>query len=269
MSDLQVDNISFSYKDKPTISDICFEANRGEVIGIMGQNGCGKTTLLKCINGSQTPNVGHVYLDGEDTSLMSKRDIAKKMAFVMQNASMTFPFTVFETVMMGRYAHLNMTLNESEADVAIAYRAMKDTGVLEFKDRRINELSGGERRRVLIARALAQEPEILLLDEPTLHLDINHQFDLLELVRLLADQKNILVLIVTHDIVLASRYCDKIILMEHGRMKSMDETEKVATEENFRKVFQIITDVARDPRFGLNITLVNRDKSDDVPGEIK
>ena len=263
MTDLRVENISFAYRDKPAIHGISFDARRGEVIGIMGQNGCGKTTLLKCINGSQTPSEGHVFLDDEDTSLMSKRDVARKMAFVMQSANMTFPFTVFETVMMGRYAHLETISRESEEDVSIAYRAMRDTGVLEFRDRRINELSGGERRRVLIARALAQEPEVLLLDEPTLHLDINHQFDLLELVRSLADEKNILVLIVTHDIVLASRYCDRLILMEHGGMMSMDETRKVATEEKFRRAFQIITDIGMDPRFGLDITLVDRDRGVD------
>lgn len=258
---VQVDNVKFSYGPKEVLKEISFDADAGEVIGIMGQNGCGKTTLLKCINGSITPTSGSVHLDGEDTSLMSKKDIAKKMAFVMQSASMTFPFTVFETVMMGRYAHQSTLSVENELDLEVVHQAMKDTGVLDFKDRPINELSGGERRRVLIARALAQEPEVLLLDEPTLHLDINHQFDLLELVRKLANEKGLLVLIVTHDLILASRYCNKLIFIEKGKIMDMGDTKRVATAGNFREIFEIITEVTEDPRFGLNVLLVNRDTS--------
>lgn len=256
---VEVKDVEFSYGRKEVLKGISFEAGNGEVIGILGQNGCGKTTLLKCINGSNTPTSGCVYLDGEDTSQMSKKDIAKKMAFVMQTASMTFPFTVFETVMMGRYAHQSSLSSDNDEDIEAVYQAMRDTGVLEFKDRPISELSGGERRRVLIARALAQEPEVLLLDEPTLHLDINHQFDLLELVRRLADEKGLLVLIVTHDLILAARYCDKMILVEKGVIMDIGETKAVATAENFREVFEIITEITQDPRFGLNVLLVERD----------
>lgn len=258
---IQVNDVEFSYGQKDVLKGISFDADAGEVIGILGQNGCGKTTLLKCINGSNKPTKGSVFLDGEDTSAMTKKDIAKKMAFVMQTASMTFPFTVFETVMMGRYAHQSSVSTDNEEDVNAVYQAMRDTGVLEFKDRPINELSGGERRRVLIARALAQEPEVLLLDEPTLHLDINHQFDLLELVRKLADEKGLLVLIVTHDLILAARYCDKMILVEKGMIMDIGETKRVANAENFREVFEIVTEITHDPRFGLNVLLVKRDES--------
>lgn len=260
MVELLVRNISYSYGTKEAVRNISFEASEGEVIGILGQNGCGKTTLLKCINGSNRPSKGEVFLDGENTSDMSKKDIACKMAFVMQTTSVTFPFTVFETVMMGRYSHQTFISEDSENDVEIVYQAMKDTGILEFKDRKINELSGGERRRVMIARALAQEPKVLLLDEPTLHLDINHQFDLLELIRKLAREKGLLILIVTHDIILASRYCDKMIMMEKGEMRDIGTTDAVASVENYKQIFKIITEISNDPRFGLNVLLVKKDE---------
>jgi len=257
--DLIVNDVHYSYGQKEAVKGVSFEASRGEVVGILGQNGCGKTTLLKCINGSNNPTSGNVVLDGEDTSSMSKKAIARKMAFVTQTNNITFPFTVFETVMMGRYAHQSFISEESDHDVDVVTQSMIDAGILDFKDRRINELSGGERRRVFIAQALAQEPEILLLDEPTLHLDINHQFGLLVLVRRLSREKNILILIVTHDIILASRYCDKIIFMENGVMKDIGPTDVVATVENYRRIFKIVTEISQDPRFGLDVTLVERD----------
>lgn len=257
--DLTVNNVRYSYGSKEVVKGVSFGADRGEVVGILGQNGCGKTTLLRCINGSNKPTSGNVVLDGEDTSEMSKKAIARKMAFVTQTNNVTFPFTVFETVMMGRYAHQMFVSEESDHDVDIVTQAMADAGILDFRDRRINELSGGERRRVFIAQALAQEPEILLLDEPTLHLDINHQFDLLELVRRLSREKNILILIVTHDIILASRYCDKIVFMERGEIRDIGETELVATAENYRRIFKIITEISQDPRFGLDVKLVEKD----------
>ncbi len=258
---LQVKNIRFSYSKKEILKGISFEANRGEVIGILGQNGCGKTTLLKCINASLMPNEGIVTLDGENIINLSKKEIARKMAFVTQSTSITFPFSVYETVMMGRYPRIGAVDKESESDIDIVYKAMKDTGTLQFADRSVNELSGGERRRGLIARALTQEPEILLLDEPTLHLDINHQFDLMELVNKLAKEQNLLILIVTHDIILASRYCDKMILIENGRINHIGKTAEVASSNNFREIFKIDSEVSHDERFGLNVTLIGRCKT--------
>lgn len=258
---LNVNDLKFSYSKKEILKGISFKADRGEVIGILGQNGCGKTTLLRCINASLTPKSGNVMLDGEDVKSLSKKEIARKMAFVTQTTNITFPFTVYETVMMGRYPRIGFTDGETDNDISIVYDAMKDTGTLQFADRCINELSGGERRRVLIARALTQEPEVLLLDEPTLHLDINHQFDLMELINKLAKEKKLLILIVTHDIVLASRYCDKMILVENGRIHQMGKTADVASPGNFREIFEIDSEISQDDRFGLNVTLIGRCKT--------
>lgn len=256
--ELKIENLSFSYPGKDVLTDVSFSAREGEVIGIMGQNGCGKTTLLKCVNGSNKATSGNVILNGIDISSLSRKEIAQKMAFVMQTTSMTFPFTVYETVMMGRYSHMGFATNESNEDVDVVYQAMKDTGTLDFKDRRINELSGGERRRVFIARALAQKPEILILDEPTLHLDIKYQFELLELIQGLAREKGILVLIVTHDLILASRYCDKMLLIKDGGISNIGETSEVATTENYRKIFEVLTEIKEDFRFGLDVLLVGK-----------
>jgi ABC transporter related protein len=258
---LNVNDLRFSYSKKEILKGISFEADRGEVVGILGQNGCGKTTLLRCINASLTPGSGNVTLDGEDVKKLSKKEIARRMAFVTQTTNITFPFTVYETVMMGRYPRIGSMSSETDSDLSIVYNAMRDTGTLQFADRGINELSGGERRRVLIARALTQEPEVLLLDEPTLHLDINHQFDLMELINKLAKEKKLLVLIVTHDIILASRYCDKMILIENGKINHMGKTADVASPGNFKEIFEIDSEISHDDRFGLNVTLIGRCKT--------
>jgi len=257
---LEVNDLDFSYDKHEVLRRIELTAERGEVVGIIGQNGCGKTTLLRCINSSLMPGNGSVMVDGIPVSSMSKKDIARKMAFVTQSTYVTFPFTVYETIMMGRYSRTDSGGKRKDNDVTAVFQAMKDTGTLKFADRSVNELSGGERRRVMIARALAQEPEILLLDEPTLHLDINHQFDLLELIKRLASEKRLLVLIVTHDIVLAARYCDRIVIMQNKEIHRVGETVKIMLPENLKNVFMIETEVGYDDRFGIDVLLVGKDK---------
>ncbi|MDR1404979.1 MAG: ABC transporter ATP-binding protein [Candidatus Methanoplasma sp.] len=257
---LEIKELCFSYDRRDVLCKIDLTAERGEIVGIIGQNGCGKTTLLKCVNSSLVPGMGSVTVDGCQVSEMSRREIAKKIAFVTQTTNVTFPFSVYDTVTMGRYSRMDDEGRKEGDDVRAVFQAMKDTGILKFADRPINELSGGERRRVMIARALAQEPEILLLDEPTLHLDINHQFDLLEMIHRLSKEKNILVLIVTHDIVLASRYCDRIVIMQNKKIHKIGDTIKVMIPENMKDVFYIETEVSEDSRFGLNVLLIGKDK---------
>ena len=258
--ELKIDDVCFSYPSKEVLKNITFEAHSGEILGIIGQNGCGKTTLLKCLNTTLSATDGCITIDGQDVLSMTKKKIAQEMGFVTQTTSTTFPFTVFETVMMGRYSRKQILEGESSDDVRIVYDALKDAGALEFADRDIDELSGGERRRVMIARALVQEPRILLLDEPTLHLDINHQFDLMDLISDLAKNKSLLIVLVTHDLILAARYCDRVIAVEHGEIVAMGETGDTLTPDLMRQVFDIDAEISIDPRVGLNVTILGKHK---------
>ena len=261
---LVIDKVGFSYPSREVLKEVSFEAGKGEVIGIIGQNGCGKTTLLKCINTSLKATKGAITLDDRAVESLSKKEIARAMGFVMQTTNTTFPFTVYETVLMGRYSRKDtFSPDETEDDTKIVYEAMKDTGILKFADRDIDELSGGERRRVMIARALVQEPEILLLDEPTLHLDINHQFDLMDLIRRLSRDRGLLVIIVTHDLIFAARYCDRVLAIENGLIAAAGTAREVITPENMKKFFEIEVEVKDDPRVGLSVTILNRYRSED------
>ena len=266
---LCINGIGFSYPSREVLKEVSFESQQGEVIGIIGQNGCGKTTLLKCINTTLAPTRGTVTLDSQDVKDLSKKEIARSMGFVMQTTSTTFPFTVYETVLMGRYSRKDMfSSDETENDKRIVYEAMRDTGILKFADRDIDELSGGERRRVMIARALAQEPEILLLDEPTLHLDINHQFDLMDLITKLSKERGLLVIIVTHDLIFAARYCDRVLAIENGLIAAAGTAKEVITPENLRDLFEIEAEVKDDPRIGLSVTILNRcHKEQETPSD--
>lgn len=273
---LNIDDLSFDYSSKEVLRDVGFEARHGEVLGILGENGCGKTTLLKCINKLLKQKSGCVYLsemregildpkteqkysqDGSvTTDDLSSKEIARSMAVVKQSEFISFPFTSLEAVKMGRYA--NNASNTPEEEIEIVYRAMRDAGALEFADRYVNELSGGELRRVMIARALAQEADILLLDEPTLHLDVCHQFDLMELVRKLTRERDLLVVMVTHDIAFAGRYCDRLIMMEKGKIVHAGPTEEVLTVENIRDIFHVEAEIAHHDKVeGLLVTMIGR-----------
>lgn len=256
--DLRVADVVFSYSSEVNaVDNVAFSASQGEIIGILGQNGCGKTTLLKCINRSLKPKYGTVLIDENDVLQMSRKDIARNIAVVSQTSSIIFPYNVFESVMMGRFPSQDKFESYSEDDLNIVYNSMEETGVTGFKDKSIDELSGGERQRVLIARALAQEPSILLLDEPTLHLDVNHQFSLMDLVKRLSRERNMLVVFVTHDIALAARYCDRVIVMEHGKIFAAGSAEETITSENLQKVFGIKTKVYHEDLIdGLNIIVI-------------
>jgi iron complex transport system ATP-binding protein len=257
--DIEIKGVKFSYGSKSVLKSLSFKMESGNIVGILGQNGCGKTTLLNCINTILKPTGGCVMIDdpgglGEmDVQRMSSKDLAQHMATVAQTNSTSFPFTVMEAVKMGRYAQTRAR-DASDQDMDVIYNALERVGMLDFIDRNINELSGGELRRVMIARALVQEPDVMLLDEPTLHLDINNQFDLMDLMRELVDEKKILVVIVTHDLVLAARYCDQIVLMQKGEVVSIGCCADVITPENMRDVFFVDAEVSYSEAIhGLNV----------------
>ena len=285
---LDICDISFKYGSKEILKNISFKASKGEIVGILGHNGCGKTTLLKCINAILKPHIGCISIDDipegifderskavnenglADVLKMKPKELARSMAVVSQSSFMSFPFTVLDLVMMGRYARSPLTGETREENMRVAYESLKYAGALALADRNTMELSGGEFRRAMIARALAQSPEILLLDEPTLHLDIGYQFALMDLITDLSKNKGMLIIMVTHDMTFAARYCDKIILMDKGIIVDAGTTEEVMTSKNLREIFGIEADVSADSRIpGLNIVMIGRtsSKTDDVGDE--
>lgn len=278
--DLEIRDLEFRYKDRSILKGLCLNAYHGQVVGILGENGCGKTTLLKCIDSLLKPSGGAVMvsdfgdgvLDSGSKALnadgtaavdrMNPKELARSMALVAQSAYVTFPFSVIDMVSMGRYSR-SPSGPTRDSDMEVVRQALENAGAIQLAGRNVTELSGGEFRRVMIARALAQEPDILLLDEPTLHLDVCHQFDLMDTVRSLADSMDMTVVIVTHDMVLAARYCDRIILMEHGDIIAEGAVGDVITEDNMRKVFHMDTEIRYDERIGgLNVTLLKRHRDD-------
>ncbi len=249
---LAVKNLSFKYKERPVLEDIDLEIRKGEVIGILGPNGCGKTTLLKLLNRNLHPQEGKVLLEGTDLEGMSKRRIARHIAVVPQSNEIRFAFTVRDIVSMGRMPFLDRFQGESAEDMRIVDEAMERTNIKEFADRAINTMSGGERQRVIIARALAQRPEVILLDEPTLHLDINHQFEVLDLVHGLSRKEGLTVVIVSHDLPMVVKYCDRMVLIHDHRVHAIGPPEEVLTRENMRTVFNIEAVLTYDDVLGSN-----------------
>jgi len=244
MSIIKLEQIGFRYNAHWVLKNVSCDIRKGEFLGIIGPNGSGKTTLLKVIDGILKPQEGDVWINGTPGSKISRDTLARTIAVVAQDSQMIFPFCVQEIVLMGRAPHLSKWRFEGNEDFRIVREAMEMTDTLALADRSMSALSGGEWQRVLIARALAQQPQILLLDEPTAFLDIKHQVDFFDLVKSLNEKNALTVAAVTHDINLASLYCDRIILMKNGRIHSLGSPEEVIVETNIKEVYE--TDVAVD-----------------------
>ena len=246
MAYLRVVGVTFAYQSIEVLRDVELEVDEGELVGVVGPNGAGKTTLLKTVAGVLRPKVGAVYIGEREVAEMSPREIAKKVGVVPQEPTTYFGFTVFDVVMMGRNPHLGRLSLESQRDYEVVRKALEATNILHLANRRITELSGGERQRVFIARALAQEPKVLLLDEPVANLDIAYQLETMQLLRKLVDG-GIAALAVSHDLNLVSRFCDKVIMLENGRVVAAGRPEEVLTVENIRRVFGVDVAVRRHP----------------------
>jgi iron complex transport system ATP-binding protein len=248
---IEVNSVFFRYHQDWVLQDVSFQVRKGAFVGVIGPNGSGKTTLLKILYRLLTPQRGEVLFDHLSLKKMSRGEIAKKIAVVAQEAYPAFPFRVIEMVLMGRSPYLGHLMFESPKDLEIAKRAMEWTEILPISQRPIDELSGGERKRVYIARALAQEPEVILLDEPTTNLDIHHQVESLDLVLSLNREKGLTILMASHDLNLASEYCDRLILLQHGKIFHMGPPEEVMTRENIEKVYGCQVWVDRNPVSGM------------------
>jgi len=236
---LKIDRVQFYYEARKVLDEISFEAGEGEFIGLIGPNGSGKTTLLKIIDGILRPKVGSVYLDCKRISELDPKELARELAMVPQTADLSFDLKVFDVVMMGRYPYLGKLSLEREVDEEKVRFWMKLTNTLHLAERSIKEISGGERQRVLVARALAQEPRILLLDEPTSNLDVCYQIEIMNLLKELVEKLGLTIICAIHDLNLAARYSDKIILINGGKIKGIGRPIEVLTKENLRDVFKI------------------------------
>lgn len=240
-SQLKVDKLSFSYEksSREILTDISFGLAPGSFVSIIGPNGSGKSTLLKNISAILPPQRGVVLIDGINAYKIKPKTLAQKMAVVPQDTLVQFPFTVLETVLMGRMPHLRRFQGETDQDMAVVKWAMEVTGTWQLKDRSITDVSGGERQRIIVARALAQEPQILLLDEPTAFLDLQHQLGLLELLQNLTRRGRLTVITVLHDLNLAAQFSQQIIMLHRSRIFAMGTPEQVLTAGNIREVYGI------------------------------
>ncbi|MDD4334184.1 MAG: heme ABC transporter ATP-binding protein [Desulfotomaculaceae bacterium] len=257
---LKINDIECSYGTVKVLNGLTFSVGSGSFTGIIGPNGSGKSTLLKSLSRVLKPVKGTVLLDGRALYRMDPQEVAQKMAVVPQETAVNFSFTVKDIVIMGRSPHLGRFQSEGEKDFATARQAMALTDTLHLADRLITAVSGGERQRVIIAKALTQEPEIILLDEPTSHLDINHQIEILSLLQRLNRENNLTIISVFHDLNLAAQYCDSLILMNKGTVFTVGEPAEVLTAGNIKEVYGAVVLVRKHPVTGRpSIILMARD----------
>lgn len=243
---LQVENLQFGYRKDLVLKEISFNIEKGKFVSIIGPNGSGKSTLLKTINQLYSPSQGNILIDGNNINRLKKKELARKIALVPQDTLIDYEFTVEDIVLMGRHPYKGRFQNENENDYKIVNEALKMTNTLHLKDRVITEISGGERQRVIIAKALAQKPSIILLDEPTSHLDINHQIEILNLLKRLNKETGTTIVIVIHDINLASRYSDEIIMLNEGEILGMGSPEKVITKNNIEFAYELKVEIEKN-----------------------
>lgn len=249
LPEIEVKDLSFRYPNNTAdiLSNINLTISKGSFTGIIGPNGSGKTTLLKCLVKLLPATSGRITLAGQDPAGLSTREIARLVGVVPQKWEASFPFTVEELVLMGRFPYLKRFRPECDLDYQIAAEAMNLTQTLHLKDRPITELSGGELQRVIIAQALAQSPRILLLDEPTAALDIHHQLEILEVIKTLLESRALTVVAVMHDLNLASHYCDQLVLLRQGTVFVTGTPKDVLTETGLEHVYGTKTRVSIDP----------------------
>ena len=248
-------SLSFSFGNERVLDGVDVRLEPGRIVGVIGPNGAGKTTLVRLLSRILAPESGRIELAGRSLHHWSAIELARALAVVPQNPELPTAFTAWEIVLMGRTPHLDWLGRERPQDRLRAHEAMAETGILRLADRRINQLSGGERQRVVIARALAQEPRVLLMDEPTAHLDLNHQVDILTLVADLVRERGLATLAIFHDLNLASRYCDRLILLKEGSVLTAGPPVDVLTADSIERAYGVRVTVIEHPNDRLPVVL--------------
>ena len=238
---IEIRDIAFAYGKRRILNNVSFTAQSGECVGILGNNGAGKSTLITCINRIRTPERGEVIIDGKSVREMSRNEMARTIAYVAQKNEMSHA-TVFDCVLLGRKPYIKWSVSQEDIDLCEAM--IRRVGMEQFQVRSLDELSGGELQKVMLARALVQQPKLLLLDEPTSNLDPRNQYEMMALVRQIAREQGIAVFIVIHDLNLALRYCDRFYFLKDGTGYSYGGVETV-TAETIQTVYGIKAEIAR------------------------
>ena len=243
---LEVRNLEKTYEDGyKAVRGISYKIGPGKLVGLIGPNGCGKTTMMKCINRLHDPTGGDIFIDGESILNKTPGEIATKVANVPAELRGSFGLTVFETVMLGRYPYLKNVWWEPPEDESMVMEALGKFGILHLKDRAVGALSSGERQRVLIAKAYVQKPRLMLVDEPTSHLDMKYKLEVMEYLNAMV-QKDMTILVAEHDISLMARYCDMCIIMKKGEIVGIGDPKKVITAELIEDVYDVSASVGFD-----------------------
>ena len=250
MVNLSIENLVTGYSKEMVLNGVSLNADDGDFIGIIGPNGSGKSTLVRAITGILEVWEGNVKLDSDPVSSLDRKEIAKKVAVVPQNTHISFPFSVWEIVLMGRTSYLGRFENPGNEDKKIAERSMEITGTTRFKERSIKNLSGGELQRVIVARALTQNPELLVLDEATSHLDIGHKKEIMDTVKRKNRNEGLAVISIHHNLNLAARYCERILLLDEGEEHAFGPPKEVLTNSNLRTVYGIEAEIHQHPKDG-------------------
>ena len=243
---IELRNISYAFGHRMVLENIHTRFAEGCFCAVMGANGCGKTTLLRCVSGLLVPQQGEVLIGSREVHTLSPRELAQQVAFVRQHPQTDFDFSAFETVLMGRNPYQRRLQNESEHDWRIVEQCMKQTNTWHLRLAKPHEMSGGELQRVMLARALAQQTPILLLDEPVSNLDIAHQFEILELLRTINRQEGKTILLVVHDLNMALHYCRELLLIHRGHIFFQGPVAEGLTPENIHTVFGVRAEQAED-----------------------
>jgi iron complex transport system ATP-binding protein len=261
MIKLEVQSLGLAYGRNVVVEDLTFQVMPGEMVGLIGPNGSGKSTIIKALSRVISPFSGQIFLDGKDISQISRGDLARLLGVVPQMPLLPNAFTAFEIVLMGRNPHLGLLQYEGERDLSITWRAMERTATQSLAERRIDELSGGEIQRLVVARVLAQEPKSILLDEPTANLDISHQVEILDLIKNLCLENNLTVVVALHDLNLASQYCDRLILINNGRVHAQGTPKEVINSRNIKEVYGAEGCIYTHPVNGLPTVLLKAGSS--------
>ncbi len=241
---ISIEGVEFGYSSTPVLKDVTAVLEGPKFISILGPNGVGKSTLIHCINKILAPNDGTVMIDDRDVKDITIKEMAKMVGYVPYSANDTFPLTVVDTVLMGRHPHSHRGSLDSDLD--IVYETLNMLGILDLAMRSFNELSAGQHQKVMLARGLAQEPKVLLLDEPTSNLDVRHQLEVAKMLKRLSREKGILVIMICHDINIAAKYSDEILLMYDGSIFDVGTPNEVITCENLRTVYGVDSRVIDD-----------------------